>query len=164
MGAAKDPDVDDYYNKSREFPLTYSPEEDPEVIEEMWVTVAELERGENDSKGKEDGNESDESSASGGSSSEDDGPEEGWEDDDDKDGLASTGGQSKRTKGAKTMSVIDKVRTVDFCVFPCMLIWPYSSMRSLLTCFDLKLSARKSVTSFENSVRPNTTISSPFAA
>src|ERR1700723_1586715 len=103
MGAAEDPDVDDYYNKSREFPLTYSPEEDPEVIEEMRVAAAELERGENDSEGEEDGNESDESSASGGSGSEDDGPEEGWEADDDEDGLASTGGQSKRTKGAKTM-------------------------------------------------------------
>jgi hypothetical protein len=37
MGAAEDPDIDDYYDKSREFSLTYSPEEDPEVIEEMRV-------------------------------------------------------------------------------------------------------------------------------
>ena len=130
----------------------------------MWVTAAELERGENGSKGKEDGNESDESSASGGSGSEDDGPEEGWEDDDDENGLSSTGSQSKRMKGVKVMSVINKVHTIDFCVVPCMLIWPYSSMRSLLMCFDLKLSARKSVTSFENSVCPNITISFPFSA
>ena len=51
MGAAENPDIDDYYDKSHEFPLTYSPEEDPEVIEEMWVTVARLERGENNSEG-----------------------------------------------------------------------------------------------------------------
>jgi len=164
MGAAEDPDVDNYYNKSREFPLTYSPEEDPEVIEEMRVAVAELERGEDDSECDEDGNNSDESSASGGSDSEDNGPEEGWEDDDNDDGLAPTSGQSKRTKGAKMMSVIDKVRTVDFCVFPCMLIWPYSSMRLLLMCFDPKLSARKSVTSSKNSVHPNTAILFPFTA
>lgn len=52
----------------------------------------------------------------GGSSSKDDRPE----DNDNMDGLASTGGQSKRTKGAKMMSVIGKVCTIDFCVFPHM--------------------------------------------
>jgi len=35
MGAAEDPDVKDYYDKSRSFPLTYSPEDDPEVIKDM---------------------------------------------------------------------------------------------------------------------------------
>jgi hypothetical protein len=104
MGAAEDPDIDDYYNKSREFPLTYSPEEDPEVVEEMRVAAVELKGGENDSEGEEDSNESDESGASGGSSSEDDRPEEGWEDVDDE-----PDGQSKRTKGTKLMSAIDKV-------------------------------------------------------
>ena len=114
MGAAEDPDINDYYEKSREFPPTYSPEEDPEVIEEMRVTAAELERGENNSEGKDDSDESDESLASGGSGNEDNGPEEGWDDVDDEDGLASTGNQLKRTKGTKLMSAIDKVRTMDF--------------------------------------------------
>ena len=79
MGAAEDPDINDYYDKSREFPLTYSPEEDPEVIEEMRVAAAELERGENNSEGEDDSDESDESLASGGSGSEDNRPEEGWD-------------------------------------------------------------------------------------
>ena len=114
MGAAEDPDINDYYDKSCEFPLTYSPEEDPEVIEEMWVAAAKLERGENNSEGEDDSDESDESLASGGSGSEDNRPEEGWDDIDDDDGLASTGNQLKRTKGTKLMSAIDKVHTMDF--------------------------------------------------
>ena len=104
MGAAENPDIDDYYNKSREFPLTYAPKEDPEVVEEMRVAAAELERGENDSEGEEDDDESDESLASGWSGSEDDGPEEGWEDVDDEP-----------VKGTKLMSAIDKVCIIDFC-------------------------------------------------
>jgi len=48
MGAADDPDVEDYYEKSRSFPLMYSPEDDLEVIEDMQVTAAELEKGSND--------------------------------------------------------------------------------------------------------------------
>ena len=111
MEAVEDPDIDNYYDKSCEFPLTYSPEEDPEVIEEMWVAVAELERGENNSEGEDDSDESDESLASGGSGSEDNGPEEGWDDVDDEDGL---GNWLKRTKGTKLMSAINKVRTMDF--------------------------------------------------
>jgi hypothetical protein len=77
-----------------------------------------LERGENNSKGEDDGD--DESLASGGFGSEDNGPEEGWDDVDDEDGLASTGNRLKRTKGTKLMSAIDKVHTMDF--FECF--WP----------------------------------------
>jgi hypothetical protein len=102
MGAAENPDFNDYYNKSREFPLTYAPEEDPEVIEEMRVAAAELRRGENNSEGEEDDEESGESSACEGSSSEDDGPDEGWEDIDDD-------ARHEPMKGAKLMSAIDKV-------------------------------------------------------
>ena len=131
MGAAEDPDIDDYYNKSHEFPLTYSPEKDPEVIEEMRVAAAELERGENSSEGEEDGDDSDESLATGGSGSENDGPKEGWEDIDDEDGFAG-GGQLKRMKGiraTKSMSAIEKVHTIDFSMnLAIVLIWPYSSM------------------------------------
>jgi hypothetical protein len=35
MGIADDPDVNDYYTKARGFPITYSPDDDPEVVEEM---------------------------------------------------------------------------------------------------------------------------------
>ena len=120
MRAAEDPYIDNYYDKSHEFPLTYSPEEDPKVIEEMWVTVAKLERGENNSEGKDDGDESDESLASKGSGSKDNRPEEGWDDVDNEDGLASTDDRLKRTKGTKLMSAIDKVHTMIF--FECF--WP----------------------------------------
>ena len=123
MWAAGDPDIDSYYNKSHEFPLTYDSKEDPEVIEEMQVTASKLERWENNSDTEEDGNKSDESSASGGSSSEN-GPEEGWGDVDDEDGLAPTGGHSKSMKGANMMSVINRVHTISFCLFLHMLIWP----------------------------------------
>ena len=114
MGAAEHPDIDNYYDESCEFPLTYSPEEDPEVIKEMRVTAAELERGENNSEGKDDSDEFDESLASWGSSGKDNRPEEGWDDVDDEDGLASTGNWLKSTKGTKLMLTIDKVHTMDF--------------------------------------------------
>ena len=39
MGIADDPDVDDYYTKARGFPIAYSPDDDPEVIEEMCIAA-----------------------------------------------------------------------------------------------------------------------------
>ena len=41
MGIADDPDIDDYYTKAHGFPITYSPDNDPEVIEEMHIAKAE---------------------------------------------------------------------------------------------------------------------------
>jgi hypothetical protein len=56
----------------------------------------------------------------------------------------------KWTKGTKLMSAIDKVHTINFFwVFPAELIWSYSSMQLLLTCFNPKLSTRKCITSFK---------------
>ena len=124
MGAAENPDINYYYDKSCEFPLTYSPKEDPGTRSDrrnagrQQVAAAELESRENNSKGEDDGDESDESLASGGSGSEDNGPEEGWDDVDNEDGLTSTGNRLKRTKGTKLMSAIDKVHTMNF--FECL--------------------------------------------
>lgn len=108
MGAAEDPDIEDYYNKSRSFPLTYSPEDDPEVIEDMWVAVAELERGDVDNSGDGEGaNESDDDSSELGSEADSqDDEDEGCEDDKDEGGTTT---QSKGRKRLKMMSVIDKV-------------------------------------------------------
>ena len=80
MGAAEDPNVNDYYDKSRSFPLMYSPEDDPEVIKDMQVAAAELEKGSNDNNDDgEDG--SDDSSELGGKADGQDNGDEGWEDD-----------------------------------------------------------------------------------
>jgi hypothetical protein len=103
MGAADNPDLEDYYNKSRVFPLTYSPDDDPEVVEDMRVAAAELERG-GDDDGKNEGNhESSDSSGSNESGAEGvgEGGDEDWNDDDE--------GAAIRSMGRKTMSVIDKV-------------------------------------------------------
>jgi len=115
MGAAEDPDVKDYYDKSRSFPLTYSPEDDPEVIEDMRAAAVELERGgDDDNEDGAGGNESsDDSSGSNKSDAEaagQDGGDEGWEDDEDEGGTMT---QSTGRKRSKMMSVIDKVRTDD---------------------------------------------------
>jgi hypothetical protein len=45
MGFADDPDVDDYYTRARSFPITYSPDDDPEVVKEMCIAAAELKKG-----------------------------------------------------------------------------------------------------------------------
>ena len=45
MGIADDPDINDYYNKARGFPIVYSPDEDPEVMEEMHIAATELKNG-----------------------------------------------------------------------------------------------------------------------
>jgi hypothetical protein len=45
MGIADDPDIDNYYSRACGFPVTYSPDDDLEVVEEMCIAVAELKRG-----------------------------------------------------------------------------------------------------------------------
>ena len=163
MGAAEDPDVEDYYNKTRSFPLTYSPEDDPEVIEDMRVAAAELERGsDNDNEGGEGGNESsDDSSESNESDAEaagQDGGDEGWEDDEDEDGTVT---QSMGRKRSKMMLVIDKVQTYEpsHRLFCSLMFDAPSFTLSLSTFFDLKSSARKSIASFKNSVRQSIVVS-----
>jgi hypothetical protein len=114
MRAAEDPDIKDYYDKSRSFPLTYSPDDDPKVIEDMRVAAAELERrtgSNNDSdEDREDLNESSDDDSerdesSGEADGQDDG-DEGWEDDEDEGGTTT---QLKGRNRSKMISVIDKV-------------------------------------------------------
>jgi hypothetical protein len=167
MGAAADPDVEDYYDKSRSFPLTYSPEDDPEVIEDMRVAAAELERGgDDDDKDRVDGNDScDDSSESdelgGEADSQDDG-DKGWEDDDDE-GKTTT--PSKGRKQSTMMSAIDKVRNRSISPLLCSSRFNTPSfMQSLSTFFGLKSSVRKYVASFENSAHQSIVILFPSAA
>ena len=69
VGAAKDPDFVDYYNKARAFPIVYSASQDPEVIDEIKIAAAELKDGGNRGKledatsGDETSEESDEGNA-----------------------------------------------------------------------------------------------------
>ena len=44
MDIADDPDIDNYYTRARSFPITYSPDDDPEVVEEMHIAAAELKK------------------------------------------------------------------------------------------------------------------------
>lgn len=139
MGAAEDPDVEDYYTKSRSFPLTYSPEDDPEVIEDMRVAAAELERGDNEDDSGLTGNESsDESSESGGEAGggiiEDDG-DEGWEDSGEEDEHRRTTQRvQKRRKGSKMMSVIEKVHNLILLLFSECTLIRFLTLQILASC------------------------------
>jgi hypothetical protein len=111
LGCADDPDVDDYYTKARGFPLTYSPDEDPEVIEEMKIAKAELDRGagDEDDEGADEGLSGD-SETDDEEGDENDGEIAGeWEDEsdeaDDEDD-----GQPKKKRKRKVLSCVDKVR------------------------------------------------------
>ena len=67
MGIADDPDVDDYYTRAPGFPIAYSPDDDPEVVEEMRIAAAELKKGGDNSKDeatKDSENSSDDETAS----------------------------------------------------------------------------------------------------
>lgn len=106
--------MDDYYNKARGFPITYSPEDDPEVVEEMKIAEAELKRGGN---GEENGGLDPESSSEDSTSGEEDEDgEDGWvdEDGDSEDGGADQ--SEKRKRKRKVLSCVDKVRD---CYQPC---------------------------------------------
>ena len=50
MGIADDPDVNDYYTRACGFPIAYSPDNDPEVVEEMCIAAAELKNVGDDSE------------------------------------------------------------------------------------------------------------------
>ena len=50
MDIANDPDVNDYYTKAHGFPITYSPEDDLEAIEEMHIAAVKLKKGSDDSE------------------------------------------------------------------------------------------------------------------
>ena len=53
LGIADNPNEIDYYEKARVFPITYSPDDDPEVIKEMKVAAAELKDGRDNSDEEE---------------------------------------------------------------------------------------------------------------
>ena len=50
LGITDNPDINDYYTKVWGFPITYSPDDDPEVVEEMCIAAAELKKGIDDSE------------------------------------------------------------------------------------------------------------------
>lgn len=101
MGFADDPDIDDYYTRACSFPIMYSPDDDPEVIEEMCIAAAGLKVGGNnieveDIKGLE----------SSSSTEDEGGAEEDWRDED-ENVKKSSAGPSKHKQ--KTLSSVDKV-------------------------------------------------------
>jgi len=111
MGIADDPDVDDYYTRARGFPIIYSPDDDPEVIEEMHVAAAELKKGGDDSE-HEAGGDSDRESSTEDETTSDEGEdcaEEDWVDEDENVGEASAG-PSKQKRKRKTLLSVDRVR------------------------------------------------------
>jgi hypothetical protein len=108
LGCADDPDVDDYYNKARAFPIIYNPDEDPEVIEEMKIAESELNGGSDD---KDIEGEDQESSSEGSTGDEGGGDtDDGWVDEgeDEEGGSADQSGKQKRKR--KVLSCVDKVR------------------------------------------------------
>jgi hypothetical protein len=111
LGCADDPDVDDYYDRARGFPIVYSPDEDPEVIEEMKVAEAELKDG----GGTEDADDTNQGSSDEDSIDDegDEGGEGDWVDEDEIEGddAGSAGQPEKRKRKRKLLSCVDKVRT-----------------------------------------------------
>lgn len=76
-GAANHPDKIDNYNKAHAFPIAYSADDDPEVVDEMKIVAAELKKG-NDNNNDKAEMSSDESSGDSGESDEGE-----WEGDED---------------------------------------------------------------------------------
>ena len=113
MGIADDPDIDDYYTKARGFPITYSPDDDPEVIEEMCIAEAELKKGGDDSEDEDMEGAGGESSSEDDTTSEEDG-EVGAEDwvDEGEEAEESSAGQSKCK--CKVLLSVDKVREIQY--------------------------------------------------
>jgi len=48
VGSAEDPDKVDYYTHTRGFPIAYTPDDDPEVVDETKIAAIELNDGKND--------------------------------------------------------------------------------------------------------------------
>jgi hypothetical protein len=113
LGCADDPNVDDYYNKSRGFPNTYSPDEDPDVVEEMKIAEAELKRGSGDGTDDDADDANQESSSDG--STDDKGGDSGddnendWADEDEEMRDQGLDQSEKRKQKQKVLSCVDKV-------------------------------------------------------
>jgi hypothetical protein len=118
MGIADDPDVDDYYTKASGFPITYSPEDDPEVTEEMHIAAAELKKGNDDSEDEAMEASGERSSSEDETSNDevDEGAEEDWVDEPDEDTDKSSAGAPK-WKQKKILTSVDKVHALSIIVF-----------------------------------------------
>jgi hypothetical protein len=118
MGIADDPDVDDYYTKARGFPITYSSEDDPEVIEEMRIAAAELKKGSDDSENEAMEASGEQSSSEDETSSDEvgEGAGEDWVDEPDSEDADESGGAPKR-KQKKILTSVDKVRALSIIIF-----------------------------------------------
>jgi hypothetical protein len=101
MGIGDDPDVNDYYTKARGFPMTYSPEDDPKVMEEMRIAAVELKNGDCDEV--ESVNESSSEDETASEDGREEGVEESWVDEDDEAG-------EPEMRKRKMLTSIDKVR------------------------------------------------------
>ena len=107
LGYTDDPDVDDYYDRARGFPITYSPDNDPEVVEELKIAEAELKHGSDNGDEQSDGEGgSDSSSASLSSDEDDEDSENNWVDEEEED---LEGGKEKLKRKHKVLSCIEKV-------------------------------------------------------
>ena len=112
MGIADDPDVDDYHTRARGFLITYSPDDNLEVVEEMRIAAAELKKGGDDSEDeatKDSENLSDDETAS---DEGEGGAEEDWADEDENVGELNPG-PSKCNK--KMLLSVDKVHVL-YCL------------------------------------------------
>jgi len=113
MGIADAPDVDAYYPKARGFPITYSPEDDPEVIEEMRITAAELKKGGDDSNDEALEASGEQSSSEDETSSDEvgEGAEKDWVDEPDEDTDKSSAGAPNGSR-RRSLQALDKVRAL----------------------------------------------------
>ena len=158
--------MDDYYSRARGYPISYSPDDDPEVIEEMRIANAEAKRGgvdvdEDDDEGAI------QDSLSEDSSGDEDGEngEDGWEDDDDDEMDDNGANQSERQKTKpKVLSCVDKVCEDATSVSLLTHIAWFSFMQLLLIFFALKSNARSSAFLFGMSVHQSIATLFPSAA
>ena len=107
LGCADNPDVDDYYDQARGFPMVYCPDEDPQVVEEMKIAEAELKAGAED---VEDADQDSSGEDSTGDEGEEDG-EDDWADVDEieDDDASSENQPEKQKRKRKVLSCVDKV-------------------------------------------------------
>jgi hypothetical protein len=162
LGCADDPNVDDYYHQAHGFPMVYSPDEDPEVVEEMRIAKAELKAGADDVEDADQDSSSEDSTG-------DEGDEDGegdWVDVNEIEGndTGSENQPEKQKRRRKMLSCVDKVcvhRNPKHVGNTDML---FSFMQSSLIFFAPKLNARRYANLSEMSAHPKIDTSSPSVA
>jgi len=109
LGCANNPDVDDYYDRAHGFPIVYSPDEDPEVIEEMKIAEAELQGG----GGTEEVEDSEPEGSSEDLTSDGSDGKDNWVDADEIEGDDTSGVEQpeKQKRKRKLLSCVEKVHT-----------------------------------------------------